>query len=107
MKISLQEALEKLKDFESPFINLFDRGTLSVELYKPEGKDLQQPHPRDEVYIVILGSGIFYLEGSRTKFSAGDFLFVPAGEVHRFEDFTDDFVTCVIFFGPEGGEQVK
>jgi len=34
----------------------------------------------------------------------GDLLFVPAGIVHRFEDFTDDFATWVMFYGPEGGE---
>jgi hypothetical protein len=25
--------------------------------------------------------------------------------VHRFEDFSDDFCTWVMFYGPEGGEQ--
>jgi hypothetical protein len=28
-----------------------------------------------------------------------------AGKPHRFEDFTDDFGTWVIFYGPEGGER--
>ena len=40
----------------------------------------------------------------RHPFNAGDLLFVPAGVVHRFEDFSDDFSTWVIFYGPEGGE---
>jgi len=31
-------------------------------------------------------------------------LFVPAGVEHRFENFSDDFATWVIFYGPEGGE---
>jgi hypothetical protein len=34
----------------------------------------------------------------------GELLFVPAGVVHRFEDFSDDFATWVMFYGPEGGE---
>jgi hypothetical protein len=25
--------------------------------------------------------------------------------VHRFEEFTDDFYTWVIFYGPDGGEK--
>jgi hypothetical protein len=33
------------------------------------------------------------------------FLFVAAGEVHRFEDFSSDFAVRVIFFGAEGGEK--
>ena len=41
----------------------------------------------------------------RTKFRQGDFLFVPAGIEHRFESFTNDFATWVIFYGPVGGEK--
>jgi mannose-6-phosphate isomerase-like protein (cupin superfamily) len=40
----------------------------------------------------------------RVKFVSGDLLFVPAGETHRFEEFSDDFAAWVIFYGPEGGE---
>lgn len=35
----------------------------------------------------------------------GDVLFAPAGIEHRFENFSDDFVTWVIFYGPVGGEK--
>jgi hypothetical protein len=31
-------------------------------------------------------------------------LFVPASVEHRFEDFTDDLVVWVVFYGQEGGE---
>ena len=34
----------------------------------------------------------------------GSFLCVPAGQIHRFEDFTSDFAVWVAFYGPEGGE---
>ena len=34
----------------------------------------------------------------------GDLLFVPARVPHRFDNFTDDLVVWVIFYGPEGGE---
>lgn len=34
-------------------------------------------------------------------------MFVPAGMTHRFEDFSADFVTWVVFWGPEGGESEK
>jgi hypothetical protein len=29
---------------------------------------------------------------------------VPAGVVHRFEEFSNDVVVWVFFYGPEGGE---
>ena len=80
-------------------------GTLVVEYYAPRGRDLQQPHTRDEVYVVISGSGWFVNGEDRHPFAPGDVLFVPAGTVHRFEAFGDDFATWVMFYGPEGGEQ--
>lgn len=105
MQIAVADALDQLRGQDSPFLELFTHGTLAIEIYKPDQIDLQQPHTRDEVYIVISGSGTFYNDGERMPFQAGDFLFVKAGLEHRFEDFTDDFATWVLFYGPEGGEK--
>ena len=88
------------------FVQAFKHGTLDVELYAPRGSDPQQPHSRDEAYVVISGSGTFVHGDKRDRFEAGDFLFVAAGVVHRFEDFTDDLAVWVIFYGPEGGEAI-
>ena len=60
------------------FAELFKHGTLSVELYAPRGKDPQKPHTRDEVYVVVSGAGDFVAGKERTKFQAGDMLFVAA-----------------------------
>ncbi len=106
MKIDSTEALRDLAKNKSPFLELFEHGTLSVEIYKPEKIDLQQPHSRDEVYVIVSGTGEFLNDGVRTDFKPGDFLFVPAGIEHRFENFNDDFSTWVLFYGPEGGESV-
>jgi mannose-6-phosphate isomerase-like protein (cupin superfamily) len=107
MKIEKNDALQKLAAIETPFTTLFEYGLLTVEVYKPHKVDLQQPHSRDEVYIIISGTGAFLNNGQRTSFQPGDFLFVPAGNEHRFENFTDDFVTWVLFYGPKGGEKPK
>ena len=90
-----------------PFVELFRHGTLSVEIYQPVGQDLQTPHTRDEVYVVVSGVGEFVNGGQRKPFEPGELLFVPAGVEHRFENFSDDFATWVIFYGPEGGETSK
>lgn len=90
-----------------PFAEVFRHGSLQVEIYRPDGVDHQTPHTRDEVYVVISGSGQFLNGDTRQPFEAGEVLFVPAGVVHRFEDFTDDFVTWVFFYGPEGGEAAE
>jgi mannose-6-phosphate isomerase-like protein (cupin superfamily) len=88
-----------------PFALLFAHGSLQVEVYSPQKVDTQKPHSRDELYVVVSGTGWFFVEGQRLRFSAGDVLFVAANEVHRFEDFSDDFLVWVVFYGPEGGER--
>jgi mannose-6-phosphate isomerase-like protein (cupin superfamily) len=87
-----------------PFLRLFAHGSLEVEVYRPVDRDLQTPHTRDEVYVVIAGRGTFHCGEDRTPFGPGALLFVPAGVEHRFEHFTDDFSTWVLFYGPHGGE---
>jgi mannose-6-phosphate isomerase-like protein (cupin superfamily) len=86
------------------FVELFDHGSLSVEFYAPRGSDAQQPHARDEVYVVVSGSGKFRRGDEEVALTMGDVLFVAAHKEHRFVEFTDDFATWVFFYGPEGGE---
>src|SRR5262245_6961546 len=88
------------------FVTLFRHGTLEVELYKPDRVDSQKPHSRDEVYVVVSGSGFFVNGGVRQQFAPGEVLFAAAVVEHRFEDFSDDFLTWVCFYGPEGGEGI-
>ena len=97
-------ALAALPTSDKPFIELFRHGSLAVEFYKPVAVDRQTPHTRDEVYVVVSGSGTFYCGGVRRPFEPGEVLFAAAGVEHRFEDFTPDFATWVFFYGPEGGE---
>jgi len=107
MKINALAALKALESHDKPFKTLYGHGSLSVEIYKPEKIDLQQPHERDEIYVIISGHGEFVNDGERMLFEPGDFLFVSAGMVHRFENFSDDFATWVFFYGPKGGEAHK
>ena len=86
------------------FAEPFRHGSLVVEIYRPRGEDRQTPHTRDEVYVVISGSGYFVDAAESRPFESGEVLFVPAHAVHRFEDFSADFSTWVFFYGPEGGE---
>ena len=103
-RLTPSAALAALSTTDKPFIELFRHGTLAVEFYKPEGVDRQTPHSRDEVYVVVSGSGKFVNGGTRRPFEAGEVLFAAAGVEHRFEDFSADFATWVFFYGPEGGE---
>lgn len=106
-RFTARDALASLEGHNEKFKELFKHGSLVVEIYKPNGEDLQTPHTRDELYIVISGTGMFKNGDSVDEFGPHDVLFVPAGVDHRFIDFTDDFATWVFFYGPEGGESKK
>jgi len=84
-------------------------GSMQLRLFAPGALDRQQPHTRDEIYVVIEGRGAFVIDHAtgteRVAFGPHDVLFVAAGVAHRFVDTTADFKTWVVFYGPEGGEQ--
>ncbi len=102
---NVDQALERVSTSEDKVYGmLLEHGTLELGYYTPDGVDPQDPHVRDEVYVVKSGSGYFVVEDDRQPFGPGDALFVPAFVVHRFEDFTDDFAAWVVFYGPTGGE---
>jgi mannose-6-phosphate isomerase-like protein (cupin superfamily) len=86
-------------------VHLFSHGSLVVKIYSPLGGDPQDRHTRDEAYVVARGRGEFVYGHQRVSFAPGDFLFVPAGLLHRFENFSKDLSVWVLFYGPPGGEQ--
>jgi len=87
-----------------PFATLFRHGTLSIEIFRPLGVDTQQPHDRDEAYVVVAGTAEFVHGARRDRVGPGDLLFAPAGLPHRFEAFSEGFTVWVLFYGPVGGE---
>ncbi len=86
-------------------IPVFAHGSLDVRLYAPVGSDRQTPHERDEAYVVARGSAEFVDGAGRRAIAPGSFVFVAAGETHRFEAMSEDFAVWVVFYGPPGGER--
>jgi mannose-6-phosphate isomerase-like protein (cupin superfamily) len=84
-----------------------DQGTMRLLLYRPLHEDPQTPHRRDEIYIVEGGTAEFRRDQETVPVAAGDVFFVPAGMNHRFETFSPDFSTWVVFWGPDGGENER
>jgi mannose-6-phosphate isomerase-like protein (cupin superfamily) len=111
MKASISQALKRLPAAPTavypqgaPFAKMMAGVSMSVEVYAPKGVDLQQPHKLDELYFIHNGTGQIDINGQKFDAAAGDAFFVAAGVEHRFENFSEDFVTWVVFYGPEGGE---
>jgi mannose-6-phosphate isomerase-like protein (cupin superfamily) len=111
MKISIPQALSRLpatltKTYPNgaPFITMLAGGTMSVEVFAPNAQDLQQPHTQDELYFIHSGTAQLIINNQTFDAKLGDAFFVAAGVTHQFKNFTDDFVTWVVFYGPQGGE---
>lgn len=66
-------------------------------LVAPE-PDRQQPHDRDELYVVLDGRGTLEIEGDRVHLKEGEAAFVPAGAEHRFVGY-EGLSVLVIFAG--------
>ena len=99
MQLTIRDALAALSGAGETYTKLFAQPALDITLYKPDRIDPQTPHLRDEIYVIATGSGTFIQAGEGRPFGPGDLLFVPKGVPHRFENFTSDFSTWVIFFG--------
>jgi mannose-6-phosphate isomerase-like protein (cupin superfamily) len=88
-------------------LSLFRRGTLDVALSAPVTPIRQTPHTQDEIYIVVRGRGVLRHEGKRDSVEAGDLVFVAAGTEHQFEELSEGFAVWRVFYGPEGGDDLR
>ena len=82
------------------------RPDLSLGTYslKAGAVDPQDPHDEDEIYVVTAGRGRFTSGDETIDVGAGSVFFVPAHEVHRFHDVTED-LAVLVFFGPAEGSR--
>ena len=83
---------------------VLNRAALDLRYYEPGSVDRQQPHTRDELYIVVSGSAEYCDADGRHRVTQSAAVFVAAGVEHRFESMSKDFAVWVVFYGPEGGE---
>lgn len=100
---------------------LLAHGSLELRWFGAQPPAKHHPHDRDEIYVIVSGTGVFVRAEDRHPFGGdldlplqgeervtvkpGDTLFVPAGTVHQFEVVSPDFGAWMMFYGPEGGEQ--
>ena len=99
--ISIDEAINLLSKEKNKFVDVMTNGKMTVEYYAPKLIDEQNPHKKDELYIITSGNSYFYRNGETIECKQGDVIFVPAHMEHRFINFSDDFSTWVIFYGEE------
>jgi mannose-6-phosphate isomerase-like protein (cupin superfamily) len=100
---TLEGAISHMNEEKGPvFSELMRRGTMSVEYYAPKKWDRQKHHAKDEIYVIASGQATMHREGQRFICFTGDILFVAAGIDYRFENYSEDFSTWIIFFSSDG-----
>ena len=106
MKASTSELLRRLPGKMSAkwpdgerFVAALAHGSMSVELYAPIGLDPQTPHAQDELYFIHSGSASSSLRRP-LHVRAGRRVLRGGGCSHRFENFSGDFATWAVFWGP-------
>lgn len=109
--LAIVRHLDRADEFAVPegfgnyYVEHLSTSAMSVGTYclPAGGIDDQQPHPVDEVYVVLSGTGAFESGGRRVDVGPGTTLYVPAGEQHRFLDVRADLTVLVVFAPPYQG----
>ena len=76
----------------------FSKAGVKLVFFAPRGVDHQTSHEEDEFYFIVRGSGEIVINEERERFGVGDAFFVGKHVEHRFENFTDDLASWVVFF---------
>jgi mannose-6-phosphate isomerase-like protein (cupin superfamily) len=85
------EYIEQLRTADLSF------GTYTIPV---GGVDDQSPHAEDEIYVVTQGRARIVTPNGAAEVGPGAVIYVPAGEVHRFVDMTEDLALLVMFAPP-------
>ena len=71
------------------------------------GLDDQTPHTEDEIYMVRSGRATLVTTSGIVDVGPGSVVFVPAGELHKFTEITEDLALVVVFAPPYGSRAAR
>lgn len=96
----LSEIISKMESRNIYFDTFLSSNSVAIGVIrlKPDENDDQIPHPSDELYYVIEGSGLINIEGKDYVVRQGSFILVPAKAAHRFHENKDTLLVLYIFF---------
>lgn len=66
------------------------------------GKDDQQQHGEDEMYVVVRGRARLQTDTGEVEVGPGTVIHMPAHESHRFTEISEDLSVVVVFAPCEG-----
>jgi len=59
------------------------------------------PPPAHEFYVVASGTARYRWDGGEAMIGPGDMMFAAAHTPHGYDQFSEDFSVCAVFYGPE------
>ena len=92
------------RDADSGYREFLDVPALSLGMFSASAGDVdeQEPHDRDEVYVVLAGEAVLDVAGVPHAVSTGSVAYVPAGVRHRFAQVHTALRVLVFFAGTRG-----
>lgn len=102
--INLDEVRDRHAGTDDRYIEFLREPSMSLGRYvlPAGGRDEQEPHLEDEVYIVLDGRGSIRIGDDRHPVEAGDVVFVERLVEHRFVDIEEPLELLVVFAPSEG-----
>ncbi|HEY6407975.1 MAG TPA: cupin domain-containing protein [Ktedonobacteraceae bacterium] len=84
---------------DNSYFEFIRKPAISVGLYMLAAGaiDRQVPHTEDEIYYVISGRGVMWVENEERPVEAGSVIFVGANVEHRFHSIAEDMTVLVAF----------
>jgi mannose-6-phosphate isomerase-like protein (cupin superfamily) len=97
--IDVRKLLSKMDLDNSDFLNFFDLQHLQVGILrlKPGERDTQEPHPSDEIYLVLEGDGFIEIGKKAYILKKDLFIYVPANVRHKFYGNTQEIMVVYFF----------
>jgi mannose-6-phosphate isomerase-like protein (cupin superfamily) len=90
-RFTVQETLKKISnDNKERYKAILENENIEVGMYAFIKDDLQSPHLKDEIYVIVNGEGKFINDSKREAFRPGDLFLVCVGAENQFENLSDD-----------------
>lgn len=95
----MSELLLKLEKQGGIYADFLQTGGIEAGIIRmhPGEKDTQAPHPFDELYYVVEGSGQIEIDGKSHQVNEGSVIFVKARAKHRFYGNKGDLLVLYVF----------
>ena len=83
------------------FYNFLNVKSMEVGIInlKKDQKDIQQPHPFDEIYYIISGKGTIEIDGMTNNVNPGKIIYIPKKVSHSFNAISNEIIVLYIISG--------